>query len=383
LAKDYLNADPDEVVLVTNATTSVYSIIQSIIWEKGDKILYYSTIYGACEKILFQLADSRGVELVKVDLIYPIEHEQLIEKTLDTISKCNSYGRPIKLALFDAITSNPGVIVPWERLVKVFREHNILSLVDAAHAIGQIPIDIRSADPDFFVSNVHKWAFGHRGCCVLYVPKRNHHLAHSVPVSHAYVSTDPSRAGSSVLHFYSPNDFVNEWSWTGTMEFGSFLSIGVALDFREWLGGEKKINEYCHNLAREGGKILAKILGTEVIEAKDSQLTASMVNVWLPFETPVPKSDTPQGLAKVSSSQISQFNSLFFKHNMFVAVYKHNNKWAVRASAQVYNELVDFEKAGNVLKKICDNPHLLTEADKTSNPNQFDESASHNKESGI
>lgn len=42
-----------------------------------------------------------------------------------------------------------------------------------------------------------------------------------------------------------------------------------ALDFREWLGGEAKINAYCHALALAGGQRLAEILGTSVMGSEE------------------------------------------------------------------------------------------------------------------
>lgn len=51
-----------------------------------------------------------------------------------------------------------------------------------------------------------------------------------------------------------------------------------ALDFRKWLGGEEKINEYCRNLAIEGGKKLAETIGTEEVDkTPDHALTLNMV----------------------------------------------------------------------------------------------------------
>jgi len=56
------------------------------------------------------------------------------------------------IAIIDAIASMPGVLMPWERMVQVCKEENVWSLVDAAHAIGQIPLDVHKADPDFLIT---------------------------------------------------------------------------------------------------------------------------------------------------------------------------------------------------------------------------------------
>ncbi|KAG9085061.1 hypothetical protein FRC07_013467, partial [Ceratobasidium sp. 392] len=65
-----------------------------------------------------------------------------------------------------------------------------------------------------------------------------------------------------------------------------FLSISYALAFREEIGGEQKINEYCHSLAIKGGEILAGVLKTKVLENEKHELTANMVNVQLPLTIP-------------------------------------------------------------------------------------------------
>ena len=49
-----------------------------------------------------------------------------------------------------------------------------------------------------------------------------------------------------------------------------------AIDFRRWIGGEEAINEYCHNLALKGGRRLADILGTAVLD-ENGEFTAHMV----------------------------------------------------------------------------------------------------------
>ena len=52
----------------------------------------------------------------------------------------------------------------------------------------------------------------------------------------------------------------------------------AALQFRNWLGGEAKINAYCHDMAVKGGKRLAEILGTRVMDP-EGDLTLNMVRL--------------------------------------------------------------------------------------------------------
>lgn len=50
------------------------------------------------------------------------------------------------------------------------------------------------------------------------------------------------------------------------------------MDFREKIGGEQAINDYCHKLALEGGRKLASALGGCVLdESPSAELTLNMV----------------------------------------------------------------------------------------------------------
>ena len=50
----------------------------------------------------------------------------------------------------------------------------------------------------------------------------------------------------------------------------------AALESRAWLGREEKINAYCHDLAINGGKRLAELFGTRVMDP-DGKFTLNMV----------------------------------------------------------------------------------------------------------
>lgn len=90
------------------------------------------------------------------------------------------------MAVFDALSSLPGVRFPFEIINSIVHENNILSLIDGAHAIGQIELNLKELNPDFFITNCHKWLFSPRGCAILYVPKRNQGFIHPTTINAAY-----------------------------------------------------------------------------------------------------------------------------------------------------------------------------------------------------
>lgn len=61
-------------------------------------------------------------------------------------------GRKV-VAIIDSIASCPGVLLPWKELVEICKEEGVMSVIDAAHSIGQeLDINLKDADPDFWIS---------------------------------------------------------------------------------------------------------------------------------------------------------------------------------------------------------------------------------------
>lgn len=151
-----LNTPVNSTVFVKNATTGVNTVLRNLVFQQGDIIVYFSTVYGAVEKLVASLAETTPVRARKVNYEFPISHDELVQRFMDTVTKARSEGLNVKVAVFDTIVSSPGIRLPFEKLTEVCRKEGILSCIDGAHGVGQIPLDLGKLDPDFFVSNCHK-----------------------------------------------------------------------------------------------------------------------------------------------------------------------------------------------------------------------------------
>lgn len=152
----FLGVPVDEVILVQNATTAINIVLRNLKFEKGDVILHLSTVYGAVEKTVKYLEETTVVEGVNVGVKYPIEDGTLVERFHAEIRNAKAGGKNVKIAIFDTISSVPGVRVPFERLVGICKAEGVLSMIDGAHGVGNIKLDLAGLQPDFFTSNLHK-----------------------------------------------------------------------------------------------------------------------------------------------------------------------------------------------------------------------------------
>jgi selenocysteine lyase/cysteine desulfurase len=321
---ELVNADVEDIVVVPNTTSGINAIMRSLVFENGSGILYFSTVYNSVRSIIQYLADYSNGQLTPVEFnaAYPITNDELVAAFTEFIN----YTPNIRLALIDHISASPGVIVPIERMIPILKAKGILVLIDGAHAIGQIPIDIKALAPDFYVTSATKWLYAARGTGVLYVDKKHQGLIHPAHIAARYSQ---------------PANFQEEFGRTGTMDYCPYMTVTAALDFRRQLGGETAIMNYTHNLAREGGELMAGIFGTRILQTAEQ--LGSMVDVEFPINNP----DDPR------LTEIFWVNTQLDRTNIFVKISKHSGRWWGRVSAQVYTDLTDFEHAANVLNTIC------------------------------
>jgi selenocysteine lyase/cysteine desulfurase len=131
-------------------------VLRGLLFKPGDTIIYFRTVYGACEKTVEYVCNTTEARAVKIDFDVSISDKDLISKFRACIASVKSQGQTPRVALFDTISSLPGIRMPFEELVKICKEEEILSLVDGAHGVGQIPLNLAELDADFLVSNCHK-----------------------------------------------------------------------------------------------------------------------------------------------------------------------------------------------------------------------------------
>lgn len=153
-----IHAPKDECVFVKNATTGVATVLYNLNFQPGEAVVYFESVYGAVEKGIVSLQEHGPLQSRKVAFHYPISEDELERRFLDVVRRARDDGLAVRAAVFDSIVSNPGVRFPFERFVAICRKEGILSVIDGAHGIGQIRLNMEELQPDFFVSNCHKYA---------------------------------------------------------------------------------------------------------------------------------------------------------------------------------------------------------------------------------
>ncbi|KAK3606744.1 hypothetical protein CHS0354_036541 [Potamilus streckersoni] len=253
----FVGCSPEEVVLMTNATTALNTVIKSIPFKPGDKIFCLSVTYGAVKKILQWVCGQTGAVLQEVKVKFPIKgREEVVNYVREHLQEGT------KLAVFDHIPSNTPFILPLEEIIPVCKTRNVPVLIDGAHALGVLSLDLHSLQPDYYVSNAHKWFCCPKGSAFLYVQKELKDRIRPLIVSHGFGS-----------------GFSSEFIWTGLHDYSPYLAMHVVLNFWDAVGPEK-IKTYMCDLCREAGQLLCEMWGTRLAAPED--MFGSMCLIGLP-----------------------------------------------------------------------------------------------------
>ena len=152
----FVRADAKDLVFVPNATTGINTVLHCLDIREGDGILITNQTYGAIQMAAQEICQEKKAKLLVLNIAFPTAdmtgsvkyHATEIVEHYEKVLRENP---TVKLAIVDAITSISALKLPLKRLTEVCRKHNVLVLVDGAHAPGQIPLDLEKLGADFFV----------------------------------------------------------------------------------------------------------------------------------------------------------------------------------------------------------------------------------------
>ena len=214
----FVGARADDLALVPNATSGLNAVIRSLTLAPGDEILTTGHEYGAI---------TRTWEFIGAHLVVCEPHE--------VGSRIGSRTRAVSVS---HITSPTALLFPVEEVCAAAREAGVLSIVDGAHAPGQVPLHLESLGADIYAGNCHKWLCAPKGAGFLWARPEHQSWIEPLVVSWGY------RDGA---------DFAERHGWAGTRDPAAYLSVPKAIEVHATFDLER-----AHALADEAERRLGE-----------------------------------------------------------------------------------------------------------------------------
>jgi isopenicillin-N epimerase len=324
----FVGAEADDLVFVNNATTGVNTVLRSLQFQPGDELLVTNQEYNASRNALDFVAERSGAKVVVAHVSFPFHHEDdLVLPILECVTSRT------RLALFDHVTSQTGIVMPVKRLVKALHNRGVDSLIDGAHAPGMVPLNLQQLGAAYYTGNCHKWLCAPKGAALLHVRPDRQKEIRPLTISHGANSTRKGRSR-----------FQLEFAWPGTWDATAALSVPEAIRFigSQMPGGWPAVMARNRALALAARKLLCNAL--HISEPCPAEFIGSLAAVPLPDAK-------PEALPRLPFNESPLQDALRLKHNIEVPIisWPAPPQRLLRVAAQIYNARPQFELLSRAL----------------------------------
>ncbi|HEX6387259.1 MAG TPA: aminotransferase class V-fold PLP-dependent enzyme [Anaerolineae bacterium] len=323
---NYLNADKDDVVYVPNATFALNIVARSLPLQEGDEVLATNHEYGACDRVWRFVGQKKGFRYLQQPIALPVTSA---DETIDQLWQ--GVTPRTKVIFVSHITSSTALCLPVAKICKRAREAGILTVVDGAHAPGQVLLDLGAIGVDFYCGNAHKWLCGPKGSGFLYTRPERQHLIEPLVVSWGW-------GEGRTLSFGS--DYLDYLQWVGTNDPAAYLAVPAAIAFQEahnW----PAVRRECHQLVEQAIHRICELTGLAPLYPDNARFYHQMATV------PLPQIADLTALKK----------RLYEAYRVEIPLLEWQGRHFIRISVQAYNMQSDIDTLLEALTVLL--PHFV------------------------
>lgn len=341
---EFVGADGEDLVFVPNATTGVNTVARSLALAAGDEVLTTDHEYGACIATWRRRCAETGAALRIVPIPVPFDPAGFTARLLAAVTPRT------RLVFASHIASTTALVFPVQELCAAARERGIATLIDGAHAPGQLALDLARIGADFYTGNCHKWMCAPKGSGFLHVrPDRRcgPALLEAPVVSWGYVAEELAQQGVAAASaayaahtghtgfdaYTGRSPLERRLQWQGTRDLSAFLAVPRAIDFQaehDWATLRQRCHKMALDLQRE---VLAR---NGLVPIAPDEALAQMV--------PIPVHTSAHG---DEADALRRW--LFEQRRIEVPVTLHAGRVYVRVSVQAYNTHEDLRRLRDAL----------------------------------
>ncbi|GAA1377821.1 aminotransferase class V-fold PLP-dependent enzyme [Catellatospora chokoriensis] len=308
-AAAFCGADPAGSAFVANATTGTSLVLAAVAAGEGDEIVVTDHGYHAVELAVDDQHRRRGVRVVTAPVELGASEADTVAAVLDRV------GPRTRLVIVDQVSSATAQRHPVHAIAAALHERGVPLLVDGAHAPGMLDRPVAGLAADFWVGNLHKWAFAPPGAALLRVAPDWRDRMVPLVVSHS-----------------QPDGFPLFLEQQGTLDHSPWLAVPAGLAVFDRYGFDT-VQRHNVALAAFGQRVLGQALGIDPDTLPDPGPEVPMRLLPLPEGAARDLADTAALRTRISVELGVEPNVMWWRDRAFI-----------RISAQIYNNAADYER---------------------------------------
>jgi len=324
----FLSCRKEDFVFVDNTSSGANSVFNSIDFRSNSAVVITDIAYGLIVNLANKMNRLFGstVHVVEVDVFNP---NNLPERIIRAIDHLAQKGYTVELVCCEHIASCPGILLPIDKVARACSSRHIPLMVDAAHAIGQVEINLEelgACGVTYWITDCHKWFFSPKGSAIMWVHKEKQNNVHPV-IDCATIGTKGCITQKNQLQL---TEFEYRFLYLGTKDYTPWLSIQKALEFVDCKGGYLYIINRNRQLAIKAQQSLCDEIQTGTPFANES--TVSMANI------PLPTAISTQFIASYLMDTLRDV------YNTYVVIYEYpfnSSRYFLRLCLQLF--ITDYD----------------------------------------
>ncbi len=315
---EFVGTDAANVVFVPNVTAGMNAIARSLHLDAGDEILATDHEYGAVDRTWRYYCARNGARYINQPIAVPlVDAATFVEQLWAGVTPRT------RVIAISHITSSTALIFPLAEVCRRAREAGILTVIDGAHAPGQIDLALDELGADFYLGNCHKWLCAPKGAGFLYARPERQSLLDPLIISWGWEAATPGASR-----------FLDHYEWAGTDDPSAYLSVPAAIAFQreyDWA----RVRAACHILVGEARDRLGALTGLPQLAPDSPEWWGQMASIPLPGD---------------DAHRIKE--ALWDKHKIEIPVMLRDGQIYARISIQAYNRREDVDKLVGALSSL-------------------------------
>jgi selenocysteine lyase/cysteine desulfurase len=282
-------------------------------WKEGDEAIFALQDYGAMKDHFEQVSSRYGVVCRTVSVPnHPKSDEELVSLYEAQITPGT------RMLMICHMINITGQILPVRKICDMAHRHGVEVLVDGAHCVGHIPVDLEALNCDYYGSSLHKWLSAPLGAGILYV--RSEHIPKIWPLL--------------AEHKRDPQDIIR-LNHTGTHPVHTDLAIENAMEYLQMIGLERKTNRL-RFLQRYWSDPLREVPNVIVNTPRDPSRSCGIANV---------------GIATIAPKRMAEL--LLEEFGIFTVAIDYANVQGCRITPNVYTTTGELDRFVSAVKTLA------------------------------
>ncbi len=325
-AAKLINCKPHNISFQYSATEGFSRALSAIPFKENDVILTTDDDYISNFIAFISLRKRFGIKIIRC------QNTEMGELDLLDFEDIILTEKPVLVAITQ-VPTNSGLVQPVAEVGKLCKKYDILYLLDACQAIGQMVVDVQEIGCDFMNATGRKFLRGPRTSGFLYVSDK----ALELGLEPLFID----RRGA---------DWTDNEEYTTVNSALRFEPKEVGVEIIGLAEALRYVNEIGIQNIENYNKVIANKLRENLSKNPNIQLLDRGINLCNIITFHVKNKTLEEVEALLKANKI--YYSASYKNFAFIDFTKKKVDWAIRFSPHYFNTLDEMDQVGEIMERI-------------------------------